>query len=68
MGMRVVADYTVPPPRPCTITVTCDADHGPLDQPKATFDCTDCHPRDPAVRSGWKFTPAGLVFCPEHAR
>lgn len=68
MGMRIVADYTVPPPRPCTITVICDADHGLFDPPKASFDCTNCHPRTPATAAGWKFTPDGPVFCPEHAK
>lgn len=69
MGMRVVADRTAAgPPYPVSVTVTCDGDHGLFDPPAATFDCTDCAPRDPAVRSGWKFRPDGAVHCPEHAK
>jgi hypothetical protein len=68
MGMRVVADYTVPPPRPCTITVTCNFEHGPGGPAQETFDCTDCPPRQPPTRAGWKITADGLVLCPEHAK
>lgn len=73
MGMRLFADEAAPVPRPVTLAVTCDGDHdgGLLTSgvPEATFPLADGdHPRDPAVRAGWKFSPDGLVLCPSCAR
>ena len=66
--MRLVADYTVPAPYPVTLIVRCDNDHGLFGEPTASFDASKGHPRDPAIRAGWKFTADGVVLCPACAR
>src|SRR4051794_9048591 len=51
MGLQIVADYTVPPPRPCQMTLVCDGEHGLLPQPTALLDCTNGAPRDVAAKA-----------------
>lgn len=66
MGMRLIADYTVPTPHPITLIVTCDGRGGLFPcEAKASFDATEGHPRDPAVKAGWNFDPNGPIFCPQ---
>jgi hypothetical protein len=48
-----------------TLDLDCDGRHGLLDAPHATFDATHGHPRDPAVKAGWKITADGPVLCPD---
>lgn len=66
MGMRVYVDpKSRRPPHRVLITVTCDGNqHGFFDAPEETFDCTDCHPRDPVLAKGWKFLSDGPVLGP----
>lgn len=68
MTMLLLADRSLPIPYPVMLIVTCDGDHGLLPAPVAEFDASHGHPRDPALRSGWKFSPDGLVMCPDCAR
>ena len=69
MGIKLTADYTAPIPRPVTMKLACDGDHGLLPAPVAKFDATDGAPRDIAGRHGWRFRYGDqmLVLCPECA-
>jgi hypothetical protein len=68
MGMQLRADESLSVPRPVVLHVVCDGDHGLLPAPYDVFDASDGCPRDPARRVGWRFTPDGLVLCPECRR
>lgn len=67
MGMVLIADRAKPIPYPITLLVSCDGDHGFLPTTVA-FPADEGHPRDSAMRSGWKFDGEGRVLCPHCAR
>jgi hypothetical protein len=69
VGIRLVADHTVPAPHPVEMTLTCDGDHGLLPNPVEKFDVSHDAPQTIAVRAGWKFSYGDemQVLCPECA-
>lgn len=67
MGLTMRAVGTSPPYE-VVITVSCDGNHGFLLVSQQFITPDDGHPRDPAMRAGWKFTPDGPVYCPSCAR
>lgn len=67
--MRLTADRSMPIPYPITLLVVCDA-RGDLFPcwTRAEFPADAGHPRDPAIRAGWKITADGVVLCPACAK
>lgn len=67
MTMRMFVKNHVP--RRIALVVTCDRRGDLLPcQAEAEFDVTEGHPRDPAIRAGWRFDPNGPVYCPNCKR
>lgn len=69
MTMRLSADHSKTIPYPIMLLVTCDMRVGLFPcEAHAEFPADRGHPRDPAMRAGWKFTADGPVLCPACAR
>jgi hypothetical protein len=68
MGLVLRADESAAPPRPVSMVLTCDKDHGLFPSPILWVDVSVGHPRDIAASHGWKITADGPVLCPGCAR
>lgn len=66
MTLRIFSDETVPSPRPITLELGCDGDHGLFPAPTFTRTAMLMLPsRQEATDVGWLIGSAGAVLCPE---